>query len=185
MKITLFLYILSLQLVSLNAPKKPIFREINHLSDVNPYLDNKTTLIFDISETILSSSGRLIEANSPLTLSSYKKKVESMLSLTQKDMVEADSTLAQLAKHGISFTSLGKTFSGNKYTIQEGVCFSFGTPCASKGRILTGLINDLHLTVEKIVFVDDQDFNLLSVCSSMKRLNIAIDCLLYKKLEDH
>lgn len=182
MKLKLFLYLIFFALTSLSQPKNSFFNEINCLSDIEYHIDRETTLIFDIGDTIISSSNSLIETDSPLTLSSYKSKVELMLSLTLRDILEVDSTLAQLASHGIFFTSLGQPFSGEKYIINQGVCFSF---CASKGKILTDIINDLSLNVKKVVFVDDQKFNLLSVYSSMKKLDIPVNCLLYKRKEGH
>jgi len=117
-----------------------------------------------------------------LTLSSDKQNVELMLSLTLRDMLEVDSTLNQLSGYGIFFSSFGQPFSGERYIINQGVCFS---SCASKGKILTDMINDLSLKFKKVVFVDDQKFNLLSVYSSMKKLEIPVCCLLYNRKEGH
>jgi FMN phosphatase YigB (HAD superfamily) len=163
------------------APGRIKFDVLCSFSDLEGHGDEDTTLIFDLGGTLVKSSGGLTEDGLAERIKDLSRRFKNIISITSKEPTESEGTRDELGKLGIKFDSLGLDYSGDAGKFSNGI-LSAGT--VPKGKAFQGLLGHLEYNLKKVVYVDDEENNIIFMQTAARKHGIGFKGFWYRGNSD-
>jgi len=158
--------------------------EMNKGESINNALDKVLPLYYHIAQNI---NLELVEATLVKDIKNIEKLCEHTICLTARSLCLADITAKQLDRNNLYFkvpeikTDELKLNLPNESLYKHGILFCGNN---SKGLVVTTLLDAMHYTPEKVVFVDDKEHNLKAVEKAVEARGIKFIGLRYSGCDE-
>ncbi len=164
--------------------------EIASVDQISPFVTEDSLVLWDLDKTIMvfdwqaPHAAQLVENQIPKIISDLQARGIRTLAITRRKPQLLANTQSELQKFGIDFTKTAPQIKEPNFApgmlYQSGVIF---TSEQEKGEALKPFLSQADFKSVRVMLIDDEWFNVVSLAQATEKLNLGFDGFYYRQAD--